>query len=48
MIRRLSRLSDRHPVLSMLVGALLLVALAMLILPPDPPSINQHAARSES
>lgn len=46
MIRRLSRLSDRHPVLSMIVGALVLVVLAMLILPPDPPSVDAAMHRS--
>lgn len=41
MIRRLNTLSDRHPVLSMLVGALIVWALAMLIIPPDPPNLGQ-------
>lgn len=43
---RLLRFSNHHPVISMLVGWLLLIAISMVILPPDPPSVDAAMHRS--
>jgi hypothetical protein len=46
MMRRIDNFTARHPILSMIVGYLLLVAFALKFLPPDPPSVDVVAHRS--
>jgi hypothetical protein len=46
MIRRLDHFTARHPILSMIVGYLLLVAFAMVVLPADPADLGRPTHRS--
>jgi len=41
MIRRLNRFSERHPLLSILAGYLLIVVIVLTCIPADPPSVVQ-------
>jgi hypothetical protein len=41
MIRRLNAFADRHPVLSMVAGWLLLIVITLAIVPEDPASVAQ-------
>ncbi|WP_166676883.1 hypothetical protein [Paraburkholderia caballeronis] len=41
MIRAARDFTDAHPLISMLIGWLLLFAFAMAVLPPDPPYLDQ-------
>ncbi len=41
MIRRLNHFADRHPVLSMVAGWLLLIAITLAVVPEDPASVAQ-------
>jgi len=39
-MKRLNAFSERHPLLSILAGYLLIVAIALVVLPADPPSVD--------
>jgi hypothetical protein len=47
-LRRFNRLSDRHPVLSIALGLLVIVIFGLVFLPADPPNlgITIHARSS--
>lgn len=42
MIRRLNRFSDRHPLLSIVLGYLVVVAIALVLLPDDSVQMVVH------
>ena len=46
MIRRLNRLSERHPLLSILVGFLALIVITLVVIPADPPSVDAAMHRN--
>jgi hypothetical protein len=45
-IRRLNVLSNRHPLLSILIGFAAVVAIILAIVPADPPSVDAAANHS--
>jgi hypothetical protein len=45
-MRALKQFSEAHPVLSMLAGWLVLLAVAMALLPSDPQAMDQVSYRS--
>ncbi|WP_228877644.1 hypothetical protein [Paraburkholderia saeva] len=40
MIRRLNVLSNRHPLLSILIGFAAVVVIILVVVPADPPSVD--------
>jgi hypothetical protein len=46
MIRRLNRLSERHPLLSILVAFLALIVITLVVVPADPPSVDAAMHRN--
>lgn len=41
MIRRLNAFANRHPILSMIAGWLLVIVATLVLVPADPPSVAQ-------
>ena len=48
MIRRLNALSNRHPLLSILLGFAALALITVLVVPADPPSVDAAMHRSQT
>lgn len=42
-LRRLSKLSDAHPLLSIALGLIVIVVFGLVLLPADPPQIDAVA-----
>lgn len=45
-LKRLSAWSDDNPLISFLVGWIVLTVIVLTLLPADPPYVNQHVNRS--